>query len=308
MSAEVAVLSQRALRRVVDVVAPVSRVVGVEDLAGSFSNDSCRVELAGADGIRSRIVVRCYVDHGEAPERRATREFEALHLLRSHREVPTPEPLLLDADGRMLGSPGIVIGFIPGEVVPLEVAPRPWTRRCRKAAVTLARIHDISVDRHTHRHLIDANAEAVWFLTAEVPEFMRQHPDGATVWQTVHNLRRDVAAVEPKLIHLDYWSGNVLWRNDQLVGVVDWEEAGYGDPAIDVAYSLMELHLEGLDTDADDFLRTYVREAGRSLANLAYWKLAAAARPMIDLDGWLTRPHMAERFRRFIAAALREVH
>jgi hypothetical protein len=68
----------------------------------------------------------------------------------------------------------------------------------------------------------------------------------------------------------------------------------------------MELFLEGLDDDADDFLRTYHREPGRTLANLAYWKLAASARPMMDLDGWLSRPRMAERFRRFIVDALRE--
>jgi len=109
------------------------------------------------------------------------------------------------------------------------------------------------------------------------------------VWQTVHDLRPEIAVVEPTLVHVDYWSGNLLGSGDQVSAVVDWEEAGYGDPAIDVAYSVMELFLEGLDDDADDFLRTYHRETGRTLANLAYWKLAASARPMMDLDGWLSR-------------------
>ncbi len=119
----------------------------------------------------------------------------------------------------------------------------------------------------------------------------RQLPGGAQShrWHTVHDLRPEIAVVEPTLVHVDYWSGNLLGSGDQVSAVVDWEEAGYGDPAIDVAYSVMELFLEGLDDDADDFLRTYHRETGRTLANLAYWKLAASARPMMDLDGWLSR-------------------
>jgi hypothetical protein len=74
---------------------------------------------------------------------------------------------------------------------------------------------------------------------------------------------------------------------------------------MDVAYCLMELYLEGMDTAAARFLQAYEQEAGRPVANLAYWELAAAARPMIDIDGWITRPFMAERFRRFIANALK---
>jgi aminoglycoside phosphotransferase (APT) family kinase protein len=100
-------------------------------------------------------------------------------------------------------------------------------------------------------------------------------------------------------------SGNILWENDRISAIVDWEEAGYGDPGMDVAYCLMELYLEGMDTAAAEFLQAYEQEAGRPVANLAYWELAAAARPMIDIDGWITRPFMAERFRRFIANALK---
>ncbi len=87
----------RALQWLVDFVAAGSRVIDVHVLAGSFSHNSCRVELEAADGTRSRIVTRRYADHGEPPFRKAIREFEALGLLCGHPEVPTPEPLL---DGR----------------------------------------------------------------------------------------------------------------------------------------------------------------------------------------------------------------
>ena len=298
--------SAAALRRVVELVAPGGRVVGVNALAGSFSNHSWHVDVEAVDRSRRQIVIRRYADHGEDPRRKAEREFFALTMLREHPEVPAPEPLLLDADGSVLGSPGIVTELVRGDFVPLESAPRPWNRRCRAAAGVLARIHDIVIDPPRPRSLMDAAAEAVWFVSADVPDFMLRHPDGMTVWRAVRDLRPHLAAVEPTLVHLDFWSGNLLWAGDRVSAVVDWEEAGYGDPAIDVAYGVMELVLEGLDDDAADFVRTYLRASGRALPNLAYWKLAAAARPMTDLDGWLTRPGMRDRFRRFIGDALRE--
>jgi aminoglycoside phosphotransferase (APT) family kinase protein len=88
--------------------------------------------------------------------------------------------------------------------------------------------------------------------------------------------------------------------------VVDWEEAGYGDPAVDIAYCVMELALEGLDTAIADFLAAYERASGRHLANLGYWKLAASARAMFDVDGWLTTPEMARRFERFVEQSLHD--
>jgi aminoglycoside phosphotransferase (APT) family kinase protein len=108
------------------------------------------------------------------------------------------------------------------------------------------------------------------------------------------------------LVHVDYWSGNILWVGDRISAVVDWEEAGYGDPAVDVAYCVMELALEGFDVAVADFIDEYVRTSGRRVDNLGYWKLAAAVRPMLDIDARITTPAMARRFDRFIEQALRE--
>ena len=63
----------------------------------------------------------------------------------------------------------------------------------------------------------------------------------------------------------------------------------------------MELYLEGMDAAAAEFLQAYEAQAGQPVANLAYWELVATARPMYDIDGWITRPFMAERFHKFIA-------
>ncbi len=298
--------TEQALRRLLDVVAPGTRPVGVHPLAASYSNHNHLIDVEGPDGHRDRLVTRRYADGGEPPARKAVREYRTLELLREHPEVPTPEPLLLDVDGMLLGSPGIVTRFVAGELVPAHPQSTRWAQLCVKAARVLANIHAVPIDLGRDEYLMDAATEAVWFLGDGPPDYMRAHPDGAAVWQAVGDLRHDLAPVPPTLVHVDFWSGNIVWDGDNVNAVVDWEEAGYGDPAIDVAYCLMELALEGKDAAAARFVDEYESRAGRTVANLAYWKLAAAARPMIDIDEWITQPPMAPRFRRFIDQALNE--
>ncbi len=45
-------------------------------------------------------------------------------------------------------------------------------------------------------------------------------------------------------------------------------------------------------------------ETGQRIANLAFWELAAAARPMAHPEGWqIIKPPHSDRLERFIAEA-----
>ncbi len=49
-------------------------------------------------------------------------------------------------------------------------------------------------------------------------------------------LRRELAELTtPTVVHGDLWHENLLARRGRLTGVLDWEEAGVGDPAADLA-------------------------------------------------------------------------
>lgn len=45
----------------------------------------------------------------------------------------------------------------------------------------------------------------------------------------------ELPPVEPVLIHGDLAGHNILWNGDKLVGVIDWDHATLGDPAVDHA-------------------------------------------------------------------------
>lgn len=295
------VLSETAVRALLGQIAPASELLAIDDLPGAYSNYTHLVTARSARAQSSRFVVRRYAVFGDYDRgEKARREYKTLQLLQRE-GIPAPRPLYLDDSGSVLGVPGIVTDYVPGAQVDAPADPLSWAR---SLARLLARIHAVPCEAAAQAFLLDANAEASWFLRpGTVPDFMAAHPEGPSVWQAVHDQWSCMQAAPVGLVHIDYWSGNVLWDAGQIVAVVDWEEAAYGDPAIDVAYCRMDMFLSGLREAAEEFLATYERETGRRVANLGLWELAAAARPMFNPGGWITESSAKEPFSRFIADA-----
>lgn len=295
--------TEETIHALLQEVAPGSTVLAIESLPGSYSNFTHLVDVRSADGSDFRIVVRRYkvfgnYDRGE----KARREFKTFELLQRN-GIPSPQPLYLDEQGAVLGTPGIVTSYVTGTQIQSPSDPVSWARAL---AAMLARIHSTPCDTAAKGFLLDADSEAAWFLrSGTVPDYMEAHPGGAAVWRMVHDLSPNRQQVQPTVVHIDYWPGNVLWDQGQITAIVDWEEAAYGDPAIDVAYCRMEMFLSGMGHVADEFLDTYETEVGQQVANLGFWELAATARPMFNPEGWITESPAKEEFRSFITNARR---
>jgi len=298
--------STSAVVTVLDALGLSEAQFGVHDLPSTYSNFTHLVAAEGAGGQERKIVIRRYnPDNYEDGHDKHSCEFHALEMLHGQ-GVPVPAPLLLDADGSLLGLPGIVTEYVPGAPIELPAEAKRWGRMAAKTARMLARIHQTPFSESDKRFLMDDNVEVAWFIKGgRVPDYMRADPDGEVVWHMVNDRWGRWAPVEQRFAHTDYWSGNILWRGDEIAAVLDWEEAGYGHPAADVAYARMGYFIEGEPEAADVFLREYEAAAGWSLArrDLALFELAASARPMTDPDDWFAYPYMEQGFRQFIAGA-----
>ena len=299
-------LSKKTIMAVLDALGHAGASCGVESLPGSYSNFTqlLRIEAKGAES--RKIVVRRYnPENDEEGHDKPACEFHALRLLHEH-GIPAPPPLLLDRDGSLLGLPGIVTGFLPGsQIEPPTEAPR-WGQLAATNARMLARIHQALFREADKPFLMNDDVEVAWFIKERViPDYMREDADGEMIWHLINEHWHRRQLTTPRFQHTDYWSGNILWLGDEISAVVDWEEAGYGDPACDVAYARMEYFLEGLPEAADTFSQVYQAETGWELPNLSISELAASVRPMTDPASWFTRPYMEERYRRFIADAKR---
>jgi aminoglycoside phosphotransferase (APT) family kinase protein len=297
--------SAEAVRALLEVIAPGSTLSAIHPIEGDFDNSAYMVKARSAAGSRMNMVIKSYAEYGQERSEKARLEFKTLARLQDH-SVPAPKPLYLDESGALLGAPSIVTSCVPGKQIMLPsnppADPLNWARAL---AIMLAKIHSIPCDAVTRSLLLDANSEALWFLhSGVVPDYMHAYPDGVEVWQTVHDLWPDIHQVQPTLVHLDYWPGNVLWDQGQITGVIDWEEAAYGDPAIDVAYCRMDMFTSGMAQAADELLLAYEAEMGRPVANLGFWELAATPRPMYA-PAWGSS--VRQELRQFIADAMRRI-
>ncbi|MFZ0546863.1 MAG: phosphotransferase [Candidatus Promineifilaceae bacterium] len=288
-----------------DIIAAGSSFVAIHPLEGDFSNFTHLVDCKAPDGSLFQVVTRRYAIYGDYDRgEKARREFKTLQLLNKH-GLPVPDPLYLDDTGRILGSPGIVTRYVPGKLHMERPYPAQWAELL---AETLARIHTVPMNASETSFLLDANSEVLWFLKAKesMPEYIYAHQKGDALWRAMLDYLPNLISVEPSLVHIDYWSGNILWDKGVISAVVDWEEAAQGDPGIDVAYCRMDMILCGMREAADTFLAVYEKEMGRSVSNLGFWELAAAVRPMFNPDGWISESPSKERFADFVDEAVQK--
>lgn len=204
-------LSEQIVLALLARIEPGSILLNIKLLPGSFSNHTHLVETLSANGNPFEIVVRHYKIFGDySRSEKACREFKTFALLNKH-EIPAPEPLLLDDSGEILGSPGIVTHFVEGNLI-MDVPPDSidWAR---KLASTLARIHSIPCRKREQEFLLKGNDQATWFLKYDTPpRYMQDYPGGAELWSLMRDLSSHLRADIPSLLHIDYWSGNILWH------------------------------------------------------------------------------------------------
>lgn len=298
--------AQSAIRKVLAKLDLAEAQCQVREMPGAFSNFTHLLAVSTPGGETSKFVIRRYnpAKYAAGHDKQVC-EYQALKLLRARNPcVPVPAPLLLDGDGSLLGLPGIVTEFLPGKAIALPAQARRWGQKAAEAARMLAQIHHTPITEADKRFLMNDDVEVAWFIKdGKLPDYMRADPDGEMVWQLVKAHWGRWKPVQPRFAHTDYWSGNILWQGDEISAVLDWEEAGYGHPAADVAYARMGYFIEGLPEAAELFLRVYEREAGLRLSDLALFELAASARPMMSPTDWFAHPCMEAAYRQFIKRA-----
>jgi aminoglycoside phosphotransferase (APT) family kinase protein len=288
-------------------MAPGSTLLRAWTLHGGVSAQVTAIELQRADGQTQKLIVR---QHGAADLARnpqvAADEFALLRIVHDA-GVPAPAPYYLDESGEFFETPAVVLAYIEGETVfALADIPDLLPQFARQ----LAAIHRI--DRASHDIAFLPDHAAHW---GEIISHRPAHLDDSL---SEGRIRDALEAAWPWtqrntscLLHGDYWPGNILWRDGQLVGIVDWEDAAMGDPLADIAISRLDL-LWAFGMDAMvRFTREYAALAPIDFTSLAYWDLCAALRPAGRLGDWASdeaaEARMRERHGLFVAQALEQL-
>ena len=120
--------------------------------------------------------------------------------------------------------------------------------------------------------------------------------------------RWDALAGAPLVLtHNDFWSGNTLWQDGRLTGVVDWSGAALGPRCFDLGWCRLDLYLLFDESIAGVFGESYQAASGADPADVLLGDLWAAARSDRIVESWV--PNYRDLGRTDLTAhVLRERH
>ncbi|WP_157751487.1 phosphotransferase family protein [Actinoplanes derwentensis] len=168
-----------------------------------------------------------------------------------------PELIDVDPDGKRTGAPSTLITRLPGRADLTSMSPAEAAEQLGRA---LARVHAVPVGR-----------------------FSRLRDGMAAVSAAAGDL---LSAGEQVLTHYDFWSGNVLWDDQVITGIVDWSGASRAPRGFDVSWCRLDLVLLHGESAADTFLAAYERAARTTVPDIVSWDLFALANARDTIEGW----------------------
>lgn len=262
------------LERAAAEMIPGGKLLAAEPIFGGISATTFRMDVSRADGH-----VRTFVARWPGPESRnyhpdaAAAEYTALQLV-AEAGLPAPKP-------RYVSEPGpvsfYVMDFALGAV---DVSPRDPHRFVRLMAQQLVTIQAVDI--------FASKWEAIpAFPPYGSPRTNPPNPDLPEAEVRFALERADLPPlVDPVLRHGDFWPGNVLWLEEEISAVIDWETVSRGQPLFDLAISRLDI-LWILGPEAmEEFTALYLEMSGRDCGHLRFWDLRAALRPMANLGDW----------------------
>ncbi len=182
-------------------------------------------------------------------------------------------PVLLgnDLDRRWSGCPTTLISWLDGHADITPDDPDAWATQLGH---TLASVHEVPSDRLSALPRLFEGRGGT-----------REHLEGPLApW--IRSGWAQITAAPEVLTHSDYWSGNVVWRDGVLVGIVDWSGAARGPRGYDVGWCRLDLYLLFDERLADVFLVAYEDGARQQITDIALWDGWALARSQEIVESW----------------------
>ncbi len=286
-------MTQSHLSKLVDHLFPGAALNASERLTGGVSADVYRLDLTLMGGINRSIVVRL---HGETHAGHPARLEYALLRALADTEVPVPEVLFADDSGQVLTAPFVTLAFVAGTTAITRINS---TWQIKKMADMLLKIHDCPTRDLPDLPLrIDPRPGLFDFLP-ETPVTERLRSALLALPDTAYK-------APPKLVHGDFWPENLLWQNQQISAVLDWEDAALGDPLSDVATAQLELRYKFGKETARRFVTAYAINTSLDTGRLALWQVYVAAAAYTYMGEWRLAPDIEAHMRKEALASLVE--
>jgi aminoglycoside phosphotransferase (APT) family kinase protein len=126
------------------------------------------------------------------------------------------------------------------------------------------------------------------------------------VWERAFDVVRDPAPAGLRcFIHRDYHPENTLWSRGRMTGVVDWTQASWGPPSVDLGHMRRNPAAEHGPEAADAFLDVYRRQPAEVFDHHPYWDAVTLVDLVADVDPNSPPPQPdVVRLEKYLAAVL----
>jgi aminoglycoside phosphotransferase (APT) family kinase protein len=253
-----------ALGRAAGLAGPDATVQAVRELAGGTHARTWLVRTANPE---LEVVIREFPagDGSASGEARVLAALDGLDGL-------APRLLACDPGRGDGGGSWVMISRLPGSADITPGQPSSWAGQLGAA---LARIHATSPRRLTGLPRVLGR-----------PSGSSADLSGPAAGPVVAS-RELLAGAPTVLTHHDYWSGNVVWADGVLTGVVDWSGGAVGPAGYDVGWCRLDLYLLYDERIAGIFLDAYEAACGAALPGRLLSDLWAVARSEKTVETWV---------------------
>ena len=240
----------------------------VRPLPGGSAHANHALLVETRSGSAHRLVLRRWTQGPFPPaDRSPEREIAALALL-SGSSLPTPTLVAADPAGAYCDAPALLITRLVGH--PPRPSPDDLPEYLIQLAAALLSVHGLAgastMPPYVPYNRLDQCA---------VPRHARR----PALWERAFEIASGAPPESPsRFIHRDYHPDNTLWSYGRLTGIVDWSDASYGPPGVDIAHMRLNLALRYGPTAAERFTAAFDQVSG-GYPHDPYWDL----RCLLDL-------------------------
>jgi aminoglycoside phosphotransferase (APT) family kinase protein len=221
--------------------------------------------------------------------------------------------VLLDDDGAVLGTAGLVMSAVPGETLARRILRDDEFAGAREVLVTqlgsfIAGLHAIDVAEVPGAAEID-ELDRYWTSYSNVPDRSPTF-EKAYAWLQANR----PAGPAKTIVHGDLRMGNVIVDGDGLAAVIDWELVHVGDPIEDLAWLCVKawrfgapLEVGGIGT-IDQLIAAYEGAGGQPVDRDAFhwwlvqktlqWGIGCMGQAWVHLSGAVRSHELAAIGRR----------
>ena len=265
-------IHEKDLLEVSDTLYPHGRLINAKRLEGGFSCDVFILDIQTAHK-ESKLVFR---SEGSYPaDNSIETEFNLLKVL-NKTNLPVSEAIYLDTSCKILHKPFMIMSYLDGS---LGTSNEKVICDHELMATQLRNIHQIEIDKLSELSLrVDPLDQLLSYI-----------PKGRD-WNEIRNFIKNLSIDEYKgkkcLLHGDYWPGNILWNNENISGILDWEYAAIGDPLADLAVTCLDARYSSGEIGMNSFKQKYLGNEKIDEYRFNLWLIYIAASTLHYINNW----------------------